>query len=296
MRLVYCGSPLAAVAPLVALVEAGHDVVLVVTTPDRRRARGPAVLPTPVKIAAEQLGLAVSHELSDIEAVPSDLGIVVAYGRLIPASYLEHLSLLNVHFSLLPRWRGAAPVERAILAGDELTGVCVMGLEPTLDTGPIYAMGTTRIDDKDATQLTSELSELGARLLVSTLAESPRPVPIAQSGEITYAKKLTPADFALDPLLDGDMLKRIVRLTRAVANVNGRRLRIESAFLNDDGHNHGGVIELHGDAVGFGSARGWLEVTALRPEGRSTMTASQWGSGARLDSLARWSRVGHDEP
>jgi methionyl-tRNA formyltransferase len=136
---VYLGSPEAAVAPLQALVGAGFDVALVVSQPDRKRGRGGALVPTPVKSAALELGLAVSDRVDDALTVGADLGVVVAYGRLVRPHVLARLDLVNLHFSLLPRWRGAAPVERAILAGDDETGVCLMRLEEGLDTGPVYA-------------------------------------------------------------------------------------------------------------------------------------------------------------
>ena len=136
MRLGFCGSPSLAVPVLQALLDAGHEVPLVVTRPDRRRGRGPGAAPTPVKAAALARGLLVTEDVADLVDAGVELGVVVAFGALVPASVLDEVPMLNLHFSLLPRWRGAAPVERAILAGDARTGVCVMGLEATLDTGP----------------------------------------------------------------------------------------------------------------------------------------------------------------
>ena len=123
--------------PLQALVAAGHEVVLVVSQPDKRRGRGGALLPSPVKAAAVELGLPVTERVDDLLDAGAELGVVVAYGRLIHPHVLAVLPMINLHFSLLPRWRGAAPVERAILAGDPVTGVCVMALEEGLDTGPV---------------------------------------------------------------------------------------------------------------------------------------------------------------
>ncbi|MFM7068969.1 MAG: methionyl-tRNA formyltransferase, partial [Actinomycetes bacterium] len=142
MRLAFLGSPEAAVPALDALVAAGHDVELVVSMPDRRRGRGGATSATPVKLAAERLGLRVTDQLEEIARAEVELGVVVAYGRIIPSEMLERTPMVNLHFSLLPRWRGAAPVERAILAGDATTGVCVMAVEPGLDTGGVYASAT----------------------------------------------------------------------------------------------------------------------------------------------------------
>ena len=126
MRLAFLGAPDAAVPTLTALVDAGHDVVVVVSGPDRRRGRGGRATPTPVKAAAMELGLDVTDDLGSVTSAGAELGVVVAFGRIIPASILDEVPMINLHFSLLPRWRGAAPVERAILAGDDRTGVCVM--------------------------------------------------------------------------------------------------------------------------------------------------------------------------
>ncbi|MFM7082969.1 MAG: methionyl-tRNA formyltransferase, partial [Actinomycetota bacterium] len=128
-RIVYLGTPEMAVAPLRALVDAGVEVALVVTRADKRRGRGSALSPSPVKALALELGLPVSHELDDATKVGAALGVVVAYGRIIPLRVLSQLPMINVHFSLLPRWRGAAPVERALLAGDDETGICIMRVE-----------------------------------------------------------------------------------------------------------------------------------------------------------------------
>src|ERR1700688_651507 len=136
-RLVFLGTPPAAAVALEALVRAGHDVALVVSRVDARRGRGAELAPSAAKRAALALGLDVTERLDDVTTVGAEMGVVVAYGRLIPGRILESLPMVNVHFSLLPRWRGAAPVERAVLAGDTETGVCLMRLEETLDTGPV---------------------------------------------------------------------------------------------------------------------------------------------------------------
>lgn len=138
MRLAYFGTPEMAVPPLQALVAAGHDVALVVTRVDKRRGRGSELSPSPVKAAALELGLPVSHSVDDVLGRDIELGVVVAFGQLIKPHVLTEVPMVNMHFSLLPRWRGAAPVERALLAGDTETGVCLMQLEEGLDTGPIY--------------------------------------------------------------------------------------------------------------------------------------------------------------
>ncbi len=146
-RLVYLGTPEIAVPPLRALHEAGHDIVLVVSQPDRRRGRGGAVSPSPVKAAALDLGVPVTDRVDDVIDAGADLGVVVAYGRLIRPHVLAAVPMVNMHFSLLPRWRGAAPVERAILAGDTVTGVCIMDVADELDAGDVYAVAEVPIGD-----------------------------------------------------------------------------------------------------------------------------------------------------
>ena len=161
-RLVFLGTPAMAVPPLRALVAAGYDVALVVTRPDKRRGRGSEPAPSPVKAAAVELGLPVTHRVDDALDAGADLGVVVAYGALIKAHVLAELPMVNLHFSLLPRWRGAAPVERALLAGDAETGVCVMQLEEGLDTGPVFACERRPIGpDQTADGLRAELVEAG---------------------------------------------------------------------------------------------------------------------------------------
>jgi len=139
VRLVYLGTPAVAVPPLEGLVAAGHDIALVVTGVDKRRGRGSSLSPSPVNAAAGRLGIPVSHLVDDVLGAGAELGVVVAFGQIIKPHVLAELPMVNLHFSLLPRWRGAAPVERALLAGDERTGVCVMAVEKGLDTGGVYA-------------------------------------------------------------------------------------------------------------------------------------------------------------
>ncbi len=289
MRLVFLGTPEAAVPSLRALVEAGHDIALVITRPDRRRGRGAKVTSSPVKSAALELGLTVGHKVSDLEHIEADRGIVVAYGAMIPSSVLEKLPMLNVHFSLLPRWRGAAPVERAILAGDEITGVSVMSLEATLDTGPVHATARTAVDSKDATVLTNELATMGAALLVEVLAsEDLLEHPVAQSGEPTYAEKLTGETFHLLPTMSVVHLERTVRLGRAFTLINGRRTKILSGHVSPAA-GAAGCIAATSFGVALVCGDGALMLDSVQPEGSRPMNARDWWSGARLDAQhAEW--------
>src|SRR6202167_6009227 len=200
MRVVFLGTPEAAVPSLDALVEAAHDVALVITRPDRRRGRGGELSASPVKVAATRLGLTVGHRLEEIDDYDVDRRVVVAYRAIIPAQLLEKVLMLTVHFALLPRWRDAAPVHRAILAGDSETGVSIISLEPTLDTGPVHVERRVSVDEKSAQELTHELAHSGASALIEVLAsptllEHPHP----QVGEPTYAGKITKEMLHLTP-------------------------------------------------------------------------------------------------
>ena len=284
MKIVFLGTPEAAVPSLEALVEAGHEVVTVVTRPDRRRGRGGELSPSPIKQAAQQLGLPVVHRLSDLEGLDADLGVVVAYGALLPGSLLERLPMVNVHFSLLPRWRGAAPVERALLAGDDETGVCLMGLEETLDTGPIYATAKTSIGEKTVHELLHELAELGAELLVATLAsEGGLGEGTPQHGEATYAKKLTTEDFRLLPSSSAAYLSRQVRLGRAFTFIGGRRIRVLSAHVVNGVSVAPGQLALLDTSPLLGSTDGALQLQWVQEEGKRRSEASEWWRGARLN-------------
>jgi methionyl-tRNA formyltransferase len=269
------------VAPLRALVDAGFEVALVVSQPDKRRGRGPALSPSPVKQAALELGLPVSDRVDDLlePGVDAELGVVVAYGRLIKAHVLERVPMVNVHFSLLPRWRGAAPVERAILAGDTETGVCVMALEAGLDTGPVHALERTPIDpDETADELRDRLVGLGTRLLVDTLvAGLGEPTP--QVGEPTYAAKIDPAELAIDWARPAVEVHRLVRLGRAFTTFRGRRLLVLSASPDTGGPDPSAPGTLEGTLVA--TASGWLRLATVQPDGKGPQPAHAWRNGAR---------------
>lgn len=288
-RLVYLGTPEAAVAPLRTLLGAGHDVALVVTRPDRRRGRGTALLPSPVKAAAQECGLAVTDDLHDATAVGAELGVVVAYGRIIPVAVLEVLPMVNLHFSLLPRWRGAAPVERALLEGDSETGVCLMAVEAGLDTGPIYAEVATPIGEEETgDDLRGRLVAVGCALLEEHLAggRDGLPSPREQAGTPSYAEKILPHELELDWQRPALHLRRVVRLGRAWTTFRGRRVRILSAaaYREDPGTNVGvGPLApgaLSGAVVGAGEGTS-LRLLTVQPEGKRPMEATAWLHGVR---------------
>ena len=269
-------------SPLRALVDAGHEIVLVVTQPDRRRARGADLLPTPVKAAAQELGLAVSDRVDDVLDAGAELGVVVAFGRLIRPHVLERLPMVNLHFSLLPRWRGAAPVERAILAGDKETGVCIMQLEAGLDTGPVYACRTIPITpDGTAGDLRRRLAELGTELLLSEIDSIPGRTPTPQEGEETYAAKLTVEEFAVDWARPAEELARLVMAGNpkpgAWTTAKGARLKLLRARADDgsatedsDGAEPGRLVGPARVATGAGV----LVLGEVQPEGKAAMPAA----------------------
>lgn len=294
MRIVYFGSPRTAVAPLVALHEAGHDVALVISGSDKRRGRGSAKTPTPVKAAALELGLDVSDDMADALEVGADLGVVVAYGRIIPNEILAAFPLVNIHFSLLPRWRGAAPIERAILAGDTETGVCLMEVAEGLDTGDVYRRVEVPIDPTDtATELHERLSHLGARLLLSALDEGlGDPEPQSEDG-LTYASKVTTDDRRIDANMTVEDVDRRVRVGGAWTTFRGRRLKIIS--LRDVPTVSSDVdamslaeptAESAGEPGTFISGSrivlsdGVIEVVQVQPEGKPVMDVAAWANGA----------------
>lgn len=280
-RIVYLGTPEIAVAPLRALVDAGHDIALVVTNPDRRRGRGKELMATPVKAAAIELGLAVSHDVDDLLDVDVDFGVVVAFGHILRDHILAKLPLVNIHFSLLPRWRGAAPLERAILAGDEHTGACLMQIAPALDEGAVYAQRSTPIGSSTLDELRDRLVELSCRLLVDTI-ETGFGVPTPQQGEPVYARKLTAEDHRLDLNTSAAELSRLVRLGRAFTTIDGARLRVHAASPQPfaDGESAAQAGTLWGTRLL--TADGALELERVQPEGRKAVDAKAWANGARL--------------
>ena len=279
-----------AARPLRALVEHGHEVVLVVTRADRRRGRGGALAPSPVKVAALDLGLPVTDRIDEVINAGAELGVVVAYGRLIRPHVLEALPMVNLHFSLLPRWRGAAPVERAILAGDAVTGVCLMALDEGLDTGPVYECAEVAVGPEEtAAELRDRLCGIGTEMLVRLLAEG-LPEPVAQEGEPTYADKIEPADHHLDWSRPAEELHRVVRLGQAWTTFRGRRLRVLRATLAPSGGQPAGSPEagvLDPGTLRVATGEGWLELVEVQPEGRPPQPAAAWRNGARLQAGER---------
>ena len=249
---------------------------MVISRPDTRRSRRGHDAPSPVKAAAIELGLPVSDDLADALGVGADLGVVAAYGRIIPVSILADLPMVNIHYSLLPRWRGAAPVERAILAGDAETGVCLMAVEEGLDTGGVFARSAVPIGPHEsADELRARLVDVSTEVLLGAL-QAGLGEPAPQVGEPTYAEKIGADELELEwsrPAVD---LERLVRVGGAWTTFRGSRLKVWRAQARDraDAPAPGG---LDGRMVGTGS--GALELFEVQPEGKPRRDADAWLRG-----------------
>lgn len=292
---VFLGSPAAAVPSLAAFCDV-EDVHLVITQPDRRAGRGSTKVPPPVKVAADQFGLQVAQpegpeELFDLLSdLRPTVGLVVAFGRILKPAVLTlaPYGFLNVHFSLLPRWRGAAPVERAIAYGDEMTGVTLMKIDEGLDTGPILGEVATPIGPNETGgTLTARLAYLGASLVDSTLPDylsgRRRPVPQLATGGI-HAGKLTKEDALLVPDMEAATADRAIR---AFAPRPGAWMQIEEGTLKVHRARMSsqsvapGRIELLAGSVVAGFSDGSLELIMVQPPGRGPMDGTAWMNGRR---------------
>lgn len=302
MNLVFAGTPAFAVPTLKALAEAGHRVRAVYTQPDRPAGRGRRVGESAVKQAARELGLSLSQPerldaaaTDELRAIAPDVLVVVAYGQLLSPTVLAlpRFGCINVHASLLPRWRGAAPIARAIEAGDTVTGVSIMQMEAGLDTGPVWASAATAITDTDtASTLHDRLSLLGARLLVETLTRIARGDIAAQTQDATrasYAKKLRKEEAVIDWSQPATVLHRRIRafLPQPVActTFRSKRLRlwgVEALDPTPTTSAPGTVIGVDSDAVRIATGAGALALTRLQLEGGKILSAREFANGQRL--------------
>ncbi len=294
-RVAFAGTPDDAVPTLRALAESGFDIGVVVTGAPRRRSRRGSDTLSPVAAAAAELGLIVSHDVRDLAAVAADCAVVVAYGHILGADLLAETPMLNLHFSLLPRWRGAAPVERALLEGDETTGVCLMALEPTLDTGPVYWRHEIPIGPTDtADLLRRRLAHDGAQRLAASLRDGLGD-PAPQQGTPTYARKITQSDREIDWTRPASHIDRQIRAGGAWTLLGDQRLIIRQATplplssVAPESSTRAG--EITGDAVV--TASGLLRLEIVQPSGRLPLPAQDWLNGARL---APGTRLGTVEP
>lgn len=280
------GTPEFAVPALDALVTAGHDVVAAYTQPPRPGGRrGRELVQSPVQRRAEVLGIAARSPVSlkdanaqaAFAAWGADLAVVAAYGLILPQFVLDapRMGCLNIHASLLPRWRGAAPVQRAILAGDERTGVTIMRMEAGLDTGPMLATADTRIDGKTAGVLTTELAELGARLTVEVLADLSAYPPVPQPDGATYAAKLAKTEARLDFAQAAKQVERQVRAFNppgAFFEYAGERVRVLAANVEDEEGPPGEVLD---EQLLIACGDSAIRPTLVQRSGRGIMTPDE---------------------
>lgn len=282
MRLGFLGTPEFAVPVLEALA-AEHDVKLVVSRADRRRGRRGQPEPSPVKAAAQQLGILTSERVRDVTEWDLDLGVVVAFGRIVKPEVLDRVPMVNLHLSLLPRWRGAAPVQRAILAGDAMTGICLMSLEEGLDTGPVHGCAETVIGSEEtAAELTERLVSLGIPLLLEHLGRGLGP-GTPQSGEPSYAEKITSADVRLEWDQPAIYLHRRIRVGGAWCLFRERRFGVVRARVSSDELDAApGVLIPYEGGLVVGTGSGSLLLERVKAEGRREVSATEWANGARL--------------
>ena len=287
--LVFLGTPAAAATVLSELIRNDFEIAHVVTRADARRGRGSSTTPSPVKQVAVDNAIDVSHDMTWLKenSEREMLGVVVAYGKIIPASVLSHIPMINIHFSLLPRWRGAAPVERAILAGDVRTGVCIMNVEETLDTGDVFAQREIDILETHTIEiLTADLAVMGGQLLVDTLNEG-LGAGVPQTGETTYATKVSTDELLLDWNVSSIEVLRRVRALRSYTMIGSQRLKILHAeSLPDQVHLDPGQC----DGAGIvGTRDGAVRLVSVQPEGKAAMDAASWLRGRSGQEIIQFS-------
>ena len=287
--LVFLGTPTAAATVLSELIRNGFEIAHVVTRADARRGRGSATTPSPVKQVAIDNAVSVSHDMTWLKenSTRDLLGVVVAYGKIIPASVLSSIPMVNIHFSLLPRWRGAAPVERAILAGDMRTGVCIMNVDETLDTGDVFARREIDIMETHTSEnLTAELAVVGGQLLVDTLNEG-LGTGVSQHGETTYATKVSPEELRLDWNLSSIEVSRRIRAIRSYTMIGSQRLKIIHAEMLEDSVQLG---RGQCDGAGIvGTRDGAVRLISVQPEGKAVMDAASWLRGRNGQEIIQFS-------
>ena len=287
MRIIFMGSPDFAVPTLEALVEAGHEVAAVYTQPPRPAGRGKGERPTPVAVRAQELGIEVhspkslrrAEDHEAFEALDADVAVVAAYGLILPQAILDApmLGCLNVHGSLLPRWRGAAPVQRAIMAGDETTGITIMQMEAGLDTGPMLLKRTIEIGDKNAGQLTEELAKLGASMMVEVLDDLPSFEPIPQPDDgVTYAAKISKEEARIDWTRPAAELVRHVQglapFPGAWFEAGGERIKLLAADIARGAAVPGEVMD---DRLTIACGTGALRPTLVQRAGKGAMSSDE---------------------
>jgi methionyl-tRNA formyltransferase len=303
VRVLFAGTPAVAVPSLNALVEAGFDVVAVLTRPDAPIGRKRVLTPSPVAARAAELGIEVIHAarineetMARISAASPDVAAIVAYGGLVPPAALgiPRHGWINLHFSLLPAWRGAAPVQRAVMAGDDVTGAVTFQLEEGLDTGPVFGILTEAVGPEDtAGELLERLSRSGAVLLAQTLSaiEAGKAAAVPQTGEVSVAPKLTLEDGRLDwkhpALAIGRQARGVTPEPGAWTVLGGQRIKLEPVRPRPDVPELvPGAVSVQGKSVLVGTGSHAVELTRVQPAGKKMMAAADWARGmASLESV-----------
>lgn len=303
MRVLFAGTPAVAVPSLDALIKAGFDVVAVLTRPDAPIGRKRVLTPSPVAQRAAELGIDVIHAarvdaeaIDKISAVQPDVAAVVAYGGLVPppALAIPRHGWVNLHFSLLPAWRGAAPVQRAVMAGDEITGAVTFQLEEGLDTGPVFGTLTESVRPQDtAGDLLERLSHSGAVLLAQTLSaiDAGKAAPQPQAGDVSLAPKLTLEDGHLNwshpALAISRQARGVTPEPGAWTVLDGQRVKLEPVRLRPEVSGLApGAVALQGKVVLVGTGSHAVELTRIQPAGKKMMAAADWARGmASLESV-----------
>ncbi|MEH6662943.1 MAG: methionyl-tRNA formyltransferase [Parasphingorhabdus sp.] len=294
MRIAFMGTPEFAVPALKALHAAGHEIVAVYSQPPRRAGRGKKLSPSPVQHIAEELGIETRTPVSlkgedeqrAFAALDLDVAVVAAYGLILPQAILDapKTGCLNIHGSLLPRWRGAAPVQRAILAGDAETGITIMQMEAGLDTGPMLLKGATPVDGKTAGDLTEELAETGAKLMVQYLASpSEYPAEAQDDALATYAKKIEKQEALLDFSQPAEQVERQIRAFTPVPGAffefENIRYKILEAQVSDAEGASGTTLD---DQLLIGCGSGAIQPEMIQKAGKPAIDLKSFLNGTKI--------------
>ena len=294
MKIVFAGTPDFAALSLNALLAAGHDIALVLTQPDRPSGRGMVLRSSPVKIAAEASGIDVFQPLTlkdpatqeRVRVVQADAMIVAAYGLILPQAVLDmpRFGCINIHASLLPRWRGAAPIQRAIEAGDTESGVCIMQMEAGLDTGPVLLSGRVPIAaDETAGTLHDKLADMGARLIVETLAKLPIDAVVQPEIGVTYAAKIEKAEAQIDWRRPAREIERQIRAFNpfpgAAGTLDGAAIKVWRSELVAAAAPPGTVVSVERSGIVVACGDGGLCLTELQKAGGKRLPVAQFLAG-----------------
>jgi len=306
MRLIFAGTPEFAALALRAIVAAGHDVALVLTQPDRAAGRGMKLRPSPVKIFAQTIGSEVFQPPSLRDALAqervgqaaAEVMVVAAYGLILPQAVLDlpALGCINIHASLLPRWRGAAPIQRAILAGDRQTGISIMQMEAGLDSGPVLLSEAVAIDDEDtAATLHDRLAAVGARLVVDTLARLPLVGQVQAARGVSYAKKIEKAEAVLDWDQPAAQLARQVRafdpFPGAVCEIGGHVLKVWRARADAGSGVPGVVLAAGREGISVACGEGVLRILEVQKAGGRRLSVGEFLVGSGLAPGTEFARL-----